>query len=527
MTRTGATGQKPTRRGPGVRWLLLGVASTLVLLPVVAVLGLRVYQNHLVRATEANLIGQSVVVAESYRAFLLEESGEDPGPAARARSPGATDERWAPVEPALDMADDMAPPIPDPDRRARTTDGQAWRAGARLVPLLERAQIANLSGCQVLDREGCIVASTGQWRGLCVDDIPEVTAALAGAYTAAARQRVSDEPKPPFSSISRRGDVRVFTALPIHDKGRVIGAVWMSRTSMDPLKAAWLERRPLALALGGTLLLAALVSLFLARAITRPLRRITEAARAVARGEPGGDLAPGGLVPAEIHDLGESLRTMTGQLARRAAYVAAYAADVTHELKSPITAIRGAVELLEEDDGRMTAEQRARFVANIGADAARMERLVARLLELARIENAESPAGRADLDGLFDRLREVYDGRVGFGIEPGVAGPPIHAEHLESALRNLIDNALRHGEGRPVEVRARAGRGRVALAVENGGPPIPDEHLGRLFDRFFTTERDRGGTGLGLAIVKAVAESRGGSVRCESGPERTVFTLEI
>ncbi len=527
MIGTRATGPRPTRRGPGVRWLLLGVASTLVLLPVVAVLGLRVYQNHLVRATEASLVGQSVVVAESYRALLLEELGEGPGPASRVIAPGAKDERWAPVEPVLDLGDGISDPVDDPTRRAASTDGPAWRAGARLVPLLERAQITNLAGCQVIDRDGCILSNTGEWRGLCVDGVPEVDAALSGTYAAVARRRVSDEPKPAFSSISRRGDVRVFTALPIHDRGRVIGVVWMSRTSMDPLKAAWLERRPLALALAGTLLLAALVSLFLARAITLPLRRITEAARAVARGEPGDGLAPGGLVPAEIHDLGESLGTMTGQLARRAAYVAAYTADVTHELKSPITAIRGAVELLEEDDGRMPAEQRARFVANIGADAARMERLVGRLLELSRIENSEQPAGRADLGALFDRLLAVYGDRVGIDVVPGLEGPPIHAEHLESALRNLIDNGLRHGAGRPVTVRVRASGDRVELSVENAGGPIPEDHLGRLFDRFFTTERDRGGTGLGLAIVKAVAESRGGEVRCESGPDRTVFTLVV
>jgi signal transduction histidine kinase len=502
------------------------VASTLVLLPVVAVLGLRVYQNHLVRATEASLIGQSAVVAEAWRACWLEEQGLGPGPTFRARPPAAKDERFAPVEPVLDLSAGMAPPVPEPLRAATATDGPAWRAGARLLPLLERAQLANLSAVQVLDRDGCILAATGGQRGLCLDGAPEVEAALAGTYAAVARRRVSDEPKPPLASISRRGDVRVFTALPIHDHGRVLGAVRMSRTSMDPLKAAWLERRPLALALAGTLLLAALASLFLARAITRPLRRITEAARAVARGEPGDGLAPAGIVPAEIHDLGRSLQTMTEELDRRAAYVAAFAADVTHELKSPITAIRGAAELLAEDDGRMPAGQRARFVANIGADAARMERLVGRLLELARIENAGPPSGPVgDLGALLEALGREYAGRVDFHVEPDLPGPRIHAWHLESALRNLIDNALRHGAGRPVTVRAGSREGRLELTVENGGPPIPAEHLERMFERFFTTERDRGGTGLGLAIVRAAAGSGGGEVRCESGPERTAFTL--
>ena len=189
MTATGpASGARPPRRGPGVRWLLLGVASTLVLLPVVAVLGLRVYQNHLVRATETSLIGQSAVVAESFRAFWLEELGQPPGSASRARPPGSADPRWAPVEPVLDLAAGMAPPAPEPARPAATTEGPAWRAGARLLPLLERAQLSNLSSVQVLDRDGCILASTGGWRGLCVDGAGDVSGCLAGLIPPAAGQ---------------------------------------------------------------------------------------------------------------------------------------------------------------------------------------------------------------------------------------------------------------------------------------------------------------------------------------------------
>ena len=141
------------------------------------------------------------------------------------------------------------------------------------------------------------------------------------------------------------------------------------------------------IALGVSVLLTVLVSLFLSRRITRPLRHITAAATSIARGERTFSLAPGGTVPAEIQDLGASIMTMAAQLSDRADYIADFAANVSHELKSPITSIQGAAELIREEASGMPAAQRDKFLKNVQADAARMERLVVRLLELARIQS--------------------------------------------------------------------------------------------------------------------------------------------
>jgi len=103
----------------------------------------------------------------------------------------------------------------------------------------------------------------------------------------------------------------------------------------------------------------------------------------------------------------------------------------------------------------------------------------------------------------------------------------IHRDHLETALRNLVDNAVRHGRGQPVDIGVTDRNGRVEFTVRDRGSGIPEGNRARVFDRFFTTEREHGGTGLGLSIVRAVARSRGGSVDFDTGPEGTTFRLLI
>ena len=104
----------------------------------------------------------------------------------------------------------------------------------------------------------------------------------------------------------------------------------------------------------------------------------------------------------------------------------------------------------------------------------------------------------------------------------------INPDHLEAAVRNLVDNAVRHGGDQPVErARRRAAAAASSSQVRDRGPRHQRRQPRRVFDRFFTTERDRGGTGLGLAIVRAVAETRGGHVDFDTGPGGTTFTLVV
>jgi signal transduction histidine kinase len=509
-----------------VRWLLLGVNGLVLLVPLAAVLGLRIYHNHLIRQTETGLIGQAVVIGEVWRELFQRERGQPPGDFDRIRPPGTAEDLFWPVEPVIDPGDEVRQPLAGPSRQATARDPAALRAGRGIEALLERAKAFNLSSARVLDTAGCTLASSGAWADGCFEGYAEIDRALAGRYAAVTRERHSDEPSPALSSISRRGDVRVFVALPVFDRGRVIAVVWMSRTSMDPLKAAWLNRRPFTAALALTVVVAVLASLFLSWTITRPLRRITVTAAAVAAGD--GLPAPrGGFAPAEVHELEDALRTMASQLSERARYVAEYAANVTHELKSPITAIRGAAELLLEEGDEMDARQRLRFLRNIEADAGRMERLVSRLLELARIESTCEAVREIGTVSFLDQILEGYGGRVSLKDEGAPGSVVMNGDHLESAVRNLLDNAVRHGGDAPVILEARSAAGRLAITVRDRGPGIAEANRGRIFERFFTTERDRGGTGLGLAIVREVAKTRGGAVTFEAGEAGTAFTLVV
>ena len=208
-----------------------------------------------------------------------------------------------------------------------------------------------------------------------------------------------------------------------------------------------------------------------------------------------------------------------------------FVANVSHELKTPLTAIRGLVETME-DDQAMDAETRRRFLAKIGGQAERLAAQVADLLALSQLESGDRPVERERLD-----LAEVVRGalaalapaaeKAGIACESEIPGVPLpvlgERMALERAVGNLLDNAIKYtpGGGR---IRLRLGRvGREAVVeVEDTGIGIEPRHQKRIFERFYRVDKARsralGGTGLGLAIVKHVALSHGGRVELESRP---------
>jgi signal transduction histidine kinase len=497
-------------------------------MPILAILGLRLFDAQLIRRTESQLIAQSVLIAEAWREAWLSETGVPADAALRFAPDDVREEPYWPIEPTHRLDQGVLPPAPEAHRMARDRSGPGWRAGESIQPILRRAVRMNLSSARVLDAHGCVVATSGDELGACLDGLPEVQSALAGEYRAVLRERVPESPATPTpDSISRRSRVRVHIATPVLADGEVIGVVRMARTALDPAKALWFDRRRLLLAVAACGGVTAALALFLSHTLSGPLQRITRAARGVARGEIDAPFPPPKLAAAELHEMSDALAGMTRKLSQRAEYVAEFAANASHELKTPIAAVRGATELLRLHAREMTEAERDRFLCNIAADAARMEQIVAGLLELARIENAGD--GAVDIDPARF-LAELCDG-YGDGVQLWLEDLPrrlrIHADHLESAMRNLLDNALRHGAGRPVEVHAEVRRDRVHIRVRDHGPGISGANRKRVFDRFFTTERDRGGTGLGLPIARAVAERRGGWLDVESGPAGTCFELVV
>ncbi len=220
-----------------------------------------------------------------------------------------------------------------------------------------------------------------------------------------------------------------------------------------------------------------------------------------------------------------------------------FVANVSHELKTPITALRGCVETLMEPEPRDREEDR-RFIAMMGRQVDRLWAIVGDLLSLSRLEH-EGQMGRVPLEagpvrevlrraaGNFARAAEGKKAAVTVECPEGLV-LPINAALLEQAVGNLIDNAIKYGaEGCRVEVSAGCEQGQgVWIRVKDEGPGIEQRHLSRIFERFYRVDQARsralGGTGLGLAIVKHIAQAHGGTVGVESTPGKgSVFTIRL
>nr|WP_153825222.1 ATP-binding protein [Polyangium spumosum] len=347
----------------------------------------------------------------------------------------------------------------------------------------------------------------------------EVRSALAGKK--ATRTRVRD----------RDPGVILFLADPIRASGVVTGVVYVARSTQPVLFELYRIRAGLGRVLLVALLGTGLVTLVLAWSISRPLGRLSRAAKRIAAGERDVVVPIGG--GGEIRELGESFAAMKERLDARMRYISEFAADVAHEFKSPLTSIRGAAELLGEgasDD----PEARARFLRNIELDVERLDRLVSRLLQLSRIEASAEPMRVCDLEALVQAAKDRASGPD----QPVIVEYAAKAREIvcrpldvETAIGNLLDNAVRFSPpAEPVRLRVEGGPPGpvVRISVMDRGPGVPPAILPRIFDRFFTTDADRDGTGLGLSIVKSVADAHGGRVRVDNRPgEGVTFTLEI
>jgi two-component system sensor histidine kinase ChvG len=319
-----------------------------------------------------------------------------------------------------------------------------------------------------------------------------------------------------------RTAVFLFLAEPVRQGEQVVGAVYVTRSTSPVLFELHRIRKGLIVVMSVAVGFSVLLTLMLAFTISRPLERLSRAARGIAAGEQNVDIPVAG--GGEIGELSRAFAEMTQKLEARQRYISEFAADVAHEFKSPLTSIRGAAELLAEgaDDD---PEARRRFLRNIELDAARLDRLVSRLLELSRIEASEEQPQFVDVRTLVGRAIERSQTPEGALVLSYTAEKHLvraRESDLEAALSNLLDNALRFSPpGVAVEVAVRGARDGdfLEISVTDKGPGIPPEHLPRIFERFFTTDAERDGTGLGLAIVRSVVQAHGGTVDAESPAE--------
>jgi signal transduction histidine kinase len=328
--------------------------------------------------------------------------------------------------------------------------------------------------------------------------------------------------------------------VPIEVGGAQVGFVFVA--GRGPRAAMFLrEFAPAQATIGIVLLIvgSAVVSLVIFRPARRRLRALEQVAQSIGEGdlsarapETGGDEVTA--LARVFNRMGADLegRTRAMELSDRTRRQ--LLADVSHELKTPLAAIRGYVETLAMPEVRLDEDTRRRYLEIVGDETIKLERIVGDLLDLARLESGglTLTCGAVPIAQLFRRVadrheRELLEKQV--ALETSVAddleevwGDPAR---LEQALQNLVANALRHTpEGGQITLAAARAGGTVRLSVRDTGAGIPDDHLPRIFDRFYKADASRSdpysktGSGLGLSIVKAIIERHGGTVGAANAP---------
>lgn len=335
---------------------------------------------------------------------------------------------------------------------------------------------------------------------------PEVQKALRGEYGAATR-------------LWEDGDrLFLFSALPIQHDGKVQGVVYVTRSTNSVRAAMYRIRSKLLWVLAASVIATTAITMFLSTTISRPLSKLTRIAERIAAGDRSRRL--GSDRRDEIGQLSRAFDAMARNLDARARATRDLAANISHEFKSPLTSIRGAAELLLDGAAEDPAA-RTRFLENILSDSHRLDRLVSRLLELAKMEAEPSPDEVVDYEALVREVAPEVEYRSKITQLCG------KRENLASVLRNLLDNAQQHA-GSAVSIAVEdAPEGMVRTSIRNDGPAISAANLEKIWDRFFTTRADKGGTGLGLPIVKTVVSAHGGRVGVRSDEAKTEFWFEL
>jgi two-component system OmpR family sensor kinase len=348
-----------------------------------------------------------------------------------------------------------------------------------------------------------------------------------------------------------------------------IAAVGVSLATIDANLADLRQALVLAILLAGAAGVA--VGIFLTRRLLQPLDQVSATAQRIAAGDLSARVAhavPG--LPARRHELGRLAAVFDHMVEQLAATVTAqrrFVADAAHELKTPLTAIGGMVELLLLGADGGDPERRQRALTGIEREVGRLGRLVQDLLTLSRLESAESPRpAREPVDLTALAAEVVQEGRLAAGGQeirldvhgqrdavgadgaaplayaapalPRQTPPPVvvagDSDRLKQVLLNLVGNAIKHTPpGGQVTVYCGTRGGQAEVRVVDTGAGIPAEAIPHLFDRFYRVERGRerktGGAGLGLAIAQAIVKAHGGSLSAASdGPGRgATFTLQL
>jgi len=370
---------------------------------------------------------------------------------------------------------------------------------------------------------------------------PELRAALLSNVGTATRNAAGDNTP------------TIFAAAPIRQGDSLLGFVQVSK----PVSAVTADARTVllrfALAALLALAIATLIAVWIGRRLVQPLRRLEEAAFAVAEG----DLSQ--TVPVKSNDevgaLARAFNYMVAQVRTTLDQQRTFVANASHELRTPLTNIKLRSEALRALGSTEPALEE-RYLAEIESEADRLTRLADDLLDLTRLEEGAWQQSREPID-VRPVLKEVTEimqlraAQAGLTLATEIDAPlpqlRVSVDDLETVTVNLLDNAVKYTpRGGSIQLRAaendtNADIRTVEIRVEDNGPGIPAEDIAHIFDRFYRVDKARSrrkstggeassgsGAGLGLAIVRRLVELNGGAIRVEPAPERgTVFVVSF
>jgi two-component system sensor histidine kinase ChvG len=352
-------------------------------------------------------------------------------------------------------------------------------------------------------------------------DYDEVLGALHGETSNALRQTET------------RGDYILSVAVPVQRYRQVLGALMLSKNGDDIDRAVRSLRLVVLQVFAGALLVTTLLSLYLAGTIARPVRRLAEAAEKVRRdigrqNHTIPDLTGRG---DEIGDLSGSFRAMTQELQAQLDAIERFAADVSHELKNPLTSLRSAVETAARVKDQKKQRQ---LLAIVQDDVRRLDRLITDIADASRLdaELSRAQSSRIDLADMLTTLADMHQ-----TMSSGKKAPELILElerktgltisgmedRLVQIFHNLIGNAVSFSpQGGKIRLSARLDGDMIETLVEDEGPGLPEGKLEAIFDRFYSERPsdEKFGThsGLGLSISKQIVEAHRGTIRAENIP---------
>jgi len=404
---------------------------------------------------------------------------------------------------------------------------QNGRLAQAFSQLHQRPFRANISGIHkvrneyhvyMTDAQGRVVFdSAGKALGEDYSRWNDVWKTLRGDYGARSTQINPDDPQ---STV-------MYVAAPIIDHGKIIGVLSVGKPNSAMAPVIHRSERRILWAGAALLGIALLIGLLVAWWINRSISSLSRYADSVTTDAPLPLPDPGS---SELRKLAQALENMRIRLEGKN-YIEHYVHALTHELKSPLAAIRGSAEILAEQPPPQVA---ARFVDNILVQNARMQSLVEKLLEQARLENrVEITPGSVDIDALFTRLSAARAAllaakNITLTSQNALTAVEGDEDLLEQALGNLLDNALDFTpEGGSIELAAREAHKKVQLSVTDSGSGIPEYAHTRIFERFYSLPRENGlkSSGLGLAFVQEVARLHHGDIQLRNREEGGVEAL--